>query len=160
MLVIGAGATGVQVASIFNAFGSRIQLFQSGPRILPTEDEDVSAAVATAFRASGIVVHEGFGAIDSFEKTPGGVRMVYSKDGQRYSAEATLAVVAVGWVANTAGLNLAVAGVETDQRGFVRVDAYLRTSASHISSLLEISPAGYCWSPRGYKKASWPLVTR
>src|SRR5262249_17239837 len=69
MLVIGAGATGVQVASIFNAFGSRIQLFQAGPRILPTEDEDVSAAVATAFRASGIVVHESFGAIESFEKT-------------------------------------------------------------------------------------------
>src|SRR5262245_11232697 len=139
MLVIGAGATGVQVASIFNAFGSRIQLFQAGPRILPTEDEDVSAAVATAFRASGIVVHENFGAIESFEKTPGGVRMVYSKDGQRYSAEAALAVVAVGWVANTAGLNLALAGVETDQRGFVRVDAYLRTSAPHIFAAGDIT---------------------
>src|SRR6478752_6730706 len=54
MLVIGGGATGAQVASIFNAFGSRVQLFQAGPRILPTEDEDVSAAVATAFRESGI----------------------------------------------------------------------------------------------------------
>ena len=53
MLVIGAGATGVQVASIFNAFGSRIQLFQTGPRILPSEDEDVSAAVAEAFREFG-----------------------------------------------------------------------------------------------------------
>ena len=53
MLVIGGGATGVQVASIFNAFGSRVQLFQAGPRILPTEDEDVSAAVAAAFRAVG-----------------------------------------------------------------------------------------------------------
>ena len=53
MLVIGGGATGVQVASIFNAFGSRVQLFQVGPRILPTEDEDVSAAVAAAFRAGG-----------------------------------------------------------------------------------------------------------
>ena len=58
MLVIGAGATGAQVASIFNAFGSRIQLFQAGPRILPTEDEDVSAAVAAAFRKSGIAVRE------------------------------------------------------------------------------------------------------
>src|SRR5438874_11292605 len=63
MLVIGAGATGVQVASIFNAFGSRIQLFQSGPRILSTEDEEVSAAVAAAFRASGMVVNENFGSI-------------------------------------------------------------------------------------------------
>ena len=107
MLVIGGGATGVQVASIFNAFGSRVQLFQAGPRILPTEDEDVSAAVAAAFRESGIVVRENFGAIESFEKTPGGVRMIFSKDGSRDSAEAALAVVAVGWVANTAGLGLA-----------------------------------------------------
>jgi pyruvate/2-oxoglutarate dehydrogenase complex dihydrolipoamide dehydrogenase (E3) component len=132
MLVIGGGATGVQVASIFNAFGSRVELFQAGPRILPSEDEDVSSAVAAAFRESGMVVREDFGAIESFERTPRGVRMIFSKDGVRDSAEAALAVVAVGWVANTAGLGLATAGVETDQRGFVRVDAYLRTSAPHI----------------------------
>ena len=58
MLVIGGGATGVQVASIFNAFGSRVELFETGPRILSAEDEDVAAAVATAFRKAGIVVHE------------------------------------------------------------------------------------------------------
>jgi pyruvate/2-oxoglutarate dehydrogenase complex dihydrolipoamide dehydrogenase (E3) component len=132
MLVIGAGATGAQVASIFNAFGSQVQLFQAGPRILPTEDEDVSAAVAAAFRESGIVVRENFGGIESFEKTPSGVRMIFSKDGARDSAEAALAIVAVGWVANTAALNLAAAGVETNERGFARVDAYLRTSAPHI----------------------------
>src|SRR5215208_3909401 len=83
MLVIGGGATGAQVASIFNAFGSRIQLFQAGPRIVPTEDEDVSAAVACGFRKSGIEVRENFGAIDSFEKTPTGVRMNFSKNGHR-----------------------------------------------------------------------------
>jgi pyruvate/2-oxoglutarate dehydrogenase complex dihydrolipoamide dehydrogenase (E3) component len=139
MLVIGGGATGAQVASIFNAFGSRIQLFQAGPRILPTEDEDVSAAVATAFRESGIVVRENFGEIDSFEKTQIGVRMIFSKDGARESAEAALAVVAVGWVANTAGLSLATAGVEIDHRGFVRVDDYLRTSAPHIFAAGDIT---------------------
>src|SRR5687767_4687613 len=61
MLVIGGGATGAQVASIFNAFGSQVQLFQAGRCILPHEDEDVSAAVATAFRESGIAVRENFG---------------------------------------------------------------------------------------------------
>ena len=132
MLVVGAGATGAQVASIFNAFGSRVQLFQAGPRILPTEDEDVSTAVAAAFRESGIVVHENFGAIESFEKTPIGVRMIFSKDGVRSSAEAALAVIAVGWTANTAALNLAAVGVETNDRDFLRVDAYLRTSAAHV----------------------------
>src|SRR5580765_6519300 len=80
MLVIGAGATGVQVASVFNAFGSRVQLFHRGPRILPTEDDDISAAVASAFRAKGIVVEENFGEIESFEKTPSGVCMNYCHD--------------------------------------------------------------------------------
>jgi dihydrolipoamide dehydrogenase len=132
MLVIGGGATGAQVASVFNAFGSNVQLFQRGPRILPTEDEDVSAAVASAFRSDGIVVQEDFGDIESFEKTASGVRMNYSRDGEHRTAEASLAVVAVGWQANTSGLNLAAAGVETDARGFVRVDPYLRTSARHV----------------------------
>ncbi len=139
MLVIGGGATGAQVASIFNDFGSRVELFEAGPCILPTEDEDVSAAVAAAFRAAGIVVRENFGKIESFEKTPGGVRMIYSKDGARDSAEAALVVVAVGWVANTAGLSLATAGVETDHRGFVRVDEYLRTTAPHVFAAGDIT---------------------
>ena len=132
MLVIGAGATGAQIASIFNAFGSCVQLFHAGPRILPTEDEDVSAEVAAAFQNSGILVRENFGAIESFMKTPDGVRMIFAKDGARDSTEAALAVVAVGWIANTAALNLAAAGVETDRRGFVGVDACLRTSTPHI----------------------------
>src|SRR5262249_710249 len=54
MLVIGGGATGAQVASIFSAFGSRVELFEAGPRILSTEDEDVSTVVAEAFRGAGI----------------------------------------------------------------------------------------------------------
>jgi dihydrolipoamide dehydrogenase len=139
MLVIGSGATGVQVASIFNAFGTRVELFEAGPRIVSTEDEDVSAAVAAAFRESGMVVHENFGAIESFEKAPTGVRMIYSKDGKRDSAEAALAVVAAGWVADTAGLSLAAAGVEADHRGFIKVDGYLQTSAPHIFAAGDIT---------------------
>jgi dihydrolipoamide dehydrogenase len=132
MMVIGGGATGAQVASIFNAFGSRMKLFQSGPRILPTEDEEVSAAVAAAFRESGIEVREDFGSIESFEKTPAGVRMSFSKDGRREETEAALAVIAIGWAANTADLSLERVGVETDGRDFVRVDEFLRTSAPHV----------------------------
>ncbi len=132
MLVVGAGATGVQVASIFSAFGSQIQLFQAGPRILPSEDEDVSAAVAAAFRHSGVAVHENFGAIQSFEKTPTGVRMIFSKDGEQAAAEGAVAIMAVGWVADTDGLGLANAGVDIDDRGFVKVDGHQQTSVLHI----------------------------
>ena len=139
MLVVGGGATGAQLASIFNAFGTRVQLFEAGPRILPTEDEDVSAAIASAFRESGIMVRENFGTIEAFEKTPSGLRMVFSKNGARDSAEAALAVVAVGWMADTVGLSLPTAGVETDPRGYVRVDSYLQTSAPHIFAAGDIT---------------------
>jgi pyruvate/2-oxoglutarate dehydrogenase complex dihydrolipoamide dehydrogenase (E3) component len=132
MIVVGAGMTGVQVASIFQTFGSRVSLFQTGPRILPSEDEDVSAAVTAGFRASGMVVRESFGAIDSVEKTATGVRMRFSKNGVRDAVEAALVVVAIGWIADADGLNLDKAGVERDARGYVAVDEYLQTSAPHV----------------------------
>jgi pyruvate/2-oxoglutarate dehydrogenase complex dihydrolipoamide dehydrogenase (E3) component len=132
ILVLGAGATGAQVASVFNAFGSKIQLFHSGPRILATEDEEVSRAVANAFRNSGVQVRENFGTIDLFEKTATGVRMWFSKEGRQETVEASLVVSAIGWTADTADLGLECAGVETDKRGFVRVDDFLRTSCPNI----------------------------
>jgi dihydrolipoamide dehydrogenase len=139
MLVVGGGNTGVQVASIFNAFGARVQLFEAGPRILATEEPEVAAVAAAAFREAGMVVRENFGAIESFEKTPAGVRMNFVKDGKRDSVEATLAVVAVGWVADTAGLNLAGVGVELNQRKYVKIDRYLRTSAPNIFAAGDIT---------------------
>ena len=132
LLVIGAGATGVQVASIFNAFGSRVHLVEIAPRILMSEDHEVSAAVGAALAASGVQITENAGRLDRFERCAGGVRLRYSSvDGQQCT-DATLAVVAAGWVADTAGLALDRAGVRTDQRGYVGVDAQLRTSAPHV----------------------------
>ncbi len=131
-IVIGAGATGAQVASIFNAFGTRIELFQSGPRIIPTEDEEVSRDVAAAFRQDGIAVHEDFGSIVRLERSSSGIKMILRKDGIEASVEGELAVSTVGWVADVAGLQLANAGVETDDRGSVRVDEYLQTSTANI----------------------------
>lgn len=132
MLVIGSGATGAQVASVFSAFGAKVQLFEAGPRILSTEEPEVSACMAVALRASGIVVHEAFGTIERFAPTESGIRMTYLCDGAPAQAEAALAVVAVGWTADTASLNLAAAGVETTARGFVAVDGHLQTSAPHV----------------------------
>jgi pyruvate/2-oxoglutarate dehydrogenase complex dihydrolipoamide dehydrogenase (E3) component len=132
MLVIGGGATGAQVASIFAAFGSKIQLFHRGWRVLPTEEPEVSAAVADVFRERGMEVREDFGEIERFEKTASGVRMYFSKDGRAESVEASLAVVAVGWTADLKSLNLEAAGVRASSRGFIEVDAFQRTSAEHI----------------------------
>jgi pyruvate/2-oxoglutarate dehydrogenase complex dihydrolipoamide dehydrogenase (E3) component len=132
MLVIGAGATGVQVASIFNAFGSRVHLVEIAPRILISEDQEVSEAVGGALAASGIQLVEDAGTIDRFERCATGVRLLHSPAEGQQSIDATLAVVAVGWVAATAGLALDRAGVQTNQRGYVEVDAQLRTTAPHV----------------------------
>ena len=132
LLVIGAGATGVQVASIFNAFGSDVCIVEVAPRILMGEDKDVSTAVSAALAASGVRIVEDAGTIDRFERSPAGVRLVHTANGAAGSVDATVAVVAVGWVAATAGLNLDRAGVQTDRRGYVEVDSRQQTAAPHI----------------------------
>ena len=132
LLVIGAGATGVQVASIFNAFGSRVHLVEIAPRILMTEDQEVSEAIRAALAASGVQVTEDAGTIDRFERCATGVRLIHSGHDGQHSVDAALAVVAAGWVAATAGLDLDRVGVQTDRRGYVQVDAHLRTTAPHV----------------------------
>jgi pyruvate/2-oxoglutarate dehydrogenase complex dihydrolipoamide dehydrogenase (E3) component len=140
MLVIGAGATGAQVASIFQGFGTKVSLFHAGARILPTEDHDVSEEMAAAFGRAGMDVRIGFGTIERFEKTDKGVRMWFvSKEGKRDSVEASLVVVTVGWAANTEGLNLEAAGVEVNERHFIKVDPFLRTSAKNIYAAGDIT---------------------
>jgi len=74
-----------------SVLGAGIQLFEMGPRIPMSEDEDVAAAIAVAFRESWMVIEENFGAVESFETTPTGVRMTFSKDGRRNSTEANSA---------------------------------------------------------------------
>ena len=121
LVVIGAGATGVQVASIFNAFGSQVYLVEIAPRILMSEDQEVSEAVVADA-----------GTVDRFERCATGVRLIHSASDGQHSIDATLAVVAAGWVAATAGLGLDRAGVQTDRRGYVQVDAQLRTTVPHV----------------------------
>src|SRR6478752_867035 len=139
LLVVGAGATGAQVASVFNELGSRVLLYEAAPRILMTEDEDVSRVMAESFRAAGIEVHEAFGRILEFQEANDGVRMIFDGGNGAESVNASVAVGAIGWQADTAGLNLAVAGVETTPRGYIAVDANLRTSASHIYAAGDIT---------------------
>jgi pyruvate/2-oxoglutarate dehydrogenase complex dihydrolipoamide dehydrogenase (E3) component len=139
LLVVGGGATGAQVASVFNELGSRVMLYEAAPRILMTEDEDVSRVMAESFRSAGIDVREAFGRILGFQAADGGVRMTFDTGGGSESVEASVAVGAIGWQADTAGLNLPVAGVETTPRGYIAVDAHLRTSTPHIYAAGDIT---------------------
>ena len=131
IIVIGAGATGAQVASIFNALGSSVTLCQAGPRIIASEDAEVSDAVAAAFREDGIAIHQGFGAIERVYAAAQGVGVTLAGT-ERLSLEAELAVCAIGWRADIDALKLARPGVATNERGFIEVNDSLRTSAPHV----------------------------
>ena len=104
-----------------------------------SEDRDVSEAVAGALAASGVQIVQDAGTIDRFERCAAGVRMVHSPASGPQSIEAALAVVAAGWVADTAGLALDRAGVQTSRRGYVEVDAQLRTTAPHVFAAGDIT---------------------
>jgi pyruvate/2-oxoglutarate dehydrogenase complex dihydrolipoamide dehydrogenase (E3) component len=130
MIVIGAGATGAQVASIFNALGSSLTICQAGPRIIASEDAEVSDAVAAAFREDGIAIYQGFGAVERVER--GGSSLRVSLANIVDVPEAEVVVCAIGWQADTNALNLQVAGVKINARGFIEVDDSLRTSVAHI----------------------------
>ena len=132
MIVVGSGATGVQVASVFSAFGTKVSLFEAAPRILMTEDDDVSAAMKRELRAAGIEVIEGFDGILAIERGKDGVRFKYQVAGDVRALETSLVVIAVGWVANADDLRLEAAGVELDQRGYIQVNEFLQTNIPHI----------------------------
>jgi pyruvate/2-oxoglutarate dehydrogenase complex dihydrolipoamide dehydrogenase (E3) component len=102
------------------------------PRILMSEDHEVSEVVGGALAASGINLVEDAGTLNRFERCATGVRLLHSSGNGQQSIDATVAVVAAGWVAATAGLALDRAGVQTNLRGYVEVDAQLRTSAPHV----------------------------
>ena len=131
MAIVGAAATGAQLASVFAAFGSRVTLLELAPRLIPGEDADLSAALAAAFTANGIEVRTGIDRVDRIERAGRGLRVTYHVGDDAHELGVDRAVLAVGWPGNIEELGLDAAGVATD-RGYVAVDDGLRTSAPHI----------------------------
>jgi pyruvate/2-oxoglutarate dehydrogenase complex dihydrolipoamide dehydrogenase (E3) component len=131
VVVVGAAATGCQLASVFAAFGSRVRLLEVAPRILGGEDEVVSEGVAEVFSHRGIQILTGIGGVDRIDKEHGLLRLSYTQNDETRVLETEAVVLAVGWPGNVDSLNLAAAGVET-RRGYVAVDDCLRTSAPHV----------------------------
>ena len=131
VVVVGAAATGCQLASVFAAFGSRVSLLDVAPRVLGGEDEVVSRGVAGAFGRRGIEVTTGIGGVEGIEKQEGRLRLHYVHGGETRALETEAVVFAVGWPGNVGALNLDAAGVATE-RGYVAVDDALRTSAPHV----------------------------
>jgi pyruvate/2-oxoglutarate dehydrogenase complex dihydrolipoamide dehydrogenase (E3) component len=128
--VVGGASTGVQLASVFAAFGSKVTLLELAPRLIPSEDADVSAELEAGLSAAGVDVRTGIGGLSALEGRPGEMRLTYDHGGVR-TVHAQAVLVAIGWPGNVDDLGLAAAGVETE-RGYVRVDDTLQTSAPHI----------------------------
>jgi pyruvate/2-oxoglutarate dehydrogenase complex dihydrolipoamide dehydrogenase (E3) component len=150
MIMVGASATGCQVASIFDAFGTKMTLLEVSPRILRTEDELVSNEITRVFRERGMEVITGVQGIERIEKSENGLRLWYTDQGQSVSIEAEAVTLATGWPGNADLLNLAAAGVESE-RGYVKVNDYLQSSAPHIFAAGDITGRMMLVQSAGYE---------
>ncbi|HXN37111.1 MAG TPA: dihydrolipoyl dehydrogenase [Solirubrobacteraceae bacterium] len=130
LAVVGAGASGTEIASAFARLGSEVLLLEALERVLPTEDADISRLVERGLKRQGIAVHTSTPVADVSQ----GERDV----GFSYGAEATAVdymVIAAGRGADVEGLGLAGASVELDARGLVTVDGALRTTRPGVYAI-------------------------
>jgi len=139
MAIVGGGATGCQVASIFEAFGTKITLLDLVSRILPTEDIKISEMITDSFELRGMNVLTGIGGITSIEKHGDGLTLHYS---DHMMQPATLNVEAVllsaGWPGNADALHPDAADIQT-KGGYIVVNDYLQTTAPNIYAAGDIT---------------------
>jgi dihydrolipoamide dehydrogenase len=137
MLVIGAGAVGVEFGSIFKSFGSEITIVEYLPRVVPNEDEDVSKELARNFRKRGIDTYTG-AKVEKVEKTEGGAKVTFTTaDGKQMVKEAEKVLVAVGRAPRTADVGLDKTKVQLE-RGFIRTDEWMQTAEPGIYAIGDI----------------------
>ena len=137
MAIIGAGAVGVEFASCFHRFGTKVTVFEMLPRIVPVEDEDVSKELERLFKKSGIRVETG-ARVENIHKTDDSVSFcVTLSNNKKEDFEVETLLVAVGRKPNTENLGLEGTRVQLD-RGFVKVDDYQRTSEPNVYAIGDI----------------------
>jgi dihydrolipoamide dehydrogenase len=127
VVIIGAGAVGVEFATFYRQMGVTVTLLEALDRLLPLEDEEVSAVMLQAFKRAGIDCRLGVRVTGA--RVEGDGVTVQLEDG---SVRAEKLLVAVGRGPRSRDLGLESAGVEVDERGFVKVDAWLRTTAAGV----------------------------
>ena len=140
LIVIGSGAVGVEFASIYKSFGSDVTILEMLPRYVPVEDEEVSKELMRVYRKRGI---NGFvnAKVEKLEKCKGGVMVTFTVDGKEQKLEAEKVLVAIGRAPLTEGIGLEKTKVQVE-RGFVKVDKFMRTDEAGIYAIGDIT-AGY-----------------
>jgi dihydrolipoamide dehydrogenase len=139
-VVIGAGAVGLEFASLYRSFGAEVTLIEALDRLAPLEDEDISKEVARAFRKRGISPHAG-AEVQEVKESEEDVTVTFGSGGKTQEVRAEICLVAVGRGPVTDGLGLEEAGVELD-RGHVKVDGQLQSSAQGVWAIGDV-----CTSP-------------
>ncbi|HEV7660945.1 MAG TPA: dihydrolipoyl dehydrogenase [Allosphingosinicella sp.] len=134
LLVIGSGAIGVEFASFYSDMGAQVTIVEMLPRILPVEDEEVSAFVHKALVKQGMTLHVGSG-VDKLEASKSGVKATIKGASEQ---DFSHAIVAIGIVPNSEGIGLEALGVKTD-RGHVVVDGYARTNVEGIYAIGDVT---------------------
>jgi dihydrolipoamide dehydrogenase len=129
IVIIGAGAVGVEFADVYRAYGTEVTLLEALPRVVPIEDEEVSAQLNRSFSRRGITVKTG---VKVSKVAPGGSSVTVETDDGKIEAEAVL--MAVGRAAKIEGVGLEAAGVQMD-RGFVKVNARMETSVKGLYAI-------------------------
>jgi dihydrolipoamide dehydrogenase len=129
LVVIGAGAVGVEFADVYATYGTQITILEVLPRLVPVEDEEVSAQLARSFGRRGMTLKTG---VKVSAVKPGGPGVVVETEAGRFEAEQVL--MAVGRGARVKGLGLEPLGIQMD-RGFVKVSPRMETSAQAVYAI-------------------------
>ena len=135
IVVIGAGAVGMEFADVYAAYGTQVTVLEALPRVLPVEDEDASTLLTRLFSRRSITIKTG---VKVSSVKPGGPGAIVETDGGRVEAEQVL--MAVGRGARTAGIGLEAAGV-TLEKGYVKVSATMETSAKGVYAIGDMAGA-------------------
>ncbi len=139
IIIVGAGAVGVEFASMFNDVGVGVTLLEYLPAIVPLEDPEISRLVERSFQKRGMTVMTN-ARFDPKAVTAddGGVRVTVGPEGKdAHEITAEMMLVATGRAANIEGIGLETTRVETD-RGIIRVDGHMRTREPHIYAIGDI----------------------
>jgi dihydrolipoamide dehydrogenase len=137
LIIMGSGAVGVEFASIFNRFGSDVTILELLPRLVPAEDEAISAELAKSFRKQGITAHTGAKVTAAKADADGVAVTIQLADGQMQSLRADYLLVATGRGPVTTGLNAEGVGLRME-KGYIKVDAMYRTSVAGISAIGDV----------------------
>lgn len=133
LLILGAGAIGLEYATIYSGFGSRVSLLEAGDRFLPKADRDIAESMMESLKRKRVEVRLHVRAQSVFD-TADRITLTYtdSSSGIPYFLEGDALLLATGRRPLTENLNLHAAGIQTDARGAIIVNEQLHTTSSHV----------------------------